>query len=165
MRLVKTSALILLFILAIIGQTNKGGISGTVSDTNGAVVPGAKVTITNEATKQSVVLTTSDSGTYVANNLDPALYSVLVEAPNFKKSLVRRVKVDTATTSTVNVSVQAGSVAEEVTIQADAQMVNAESGTISQTITERQLRDLPLNNRSVLDLAVYDAECLGRRRQ
>src|SRR5436305_14809090 len=115
MRLVKTSALILLFTLAIIGQTNKGGISGTVSDTNGAVVPGAKVTITNEATKQSVVLTTSDSGTYVANNLDPALYSVLVEAPNFKKSLVRSVKVDTATSSTVNVSVQAGSVAEEVT--------------------------------------------------
>src|SRR5438105_5049730 len=122
MRLVKTSALILLFTLAIIGQTNKGGISGTVSDTNGAVVPGAKVTITNEATKQSITLTTSDSGTYIANTLDPARYTVLVEAAGFKRSLVQSVKVDTATVSTVNVAVQAGNVAEEVTIQADAQL-------------------------------------------
>ena len=154
MRSIKISTLILLFTFVIVGQTNKGGISGTVSDANGAVVPGAKVTITNEATKISVVLTTSDSGTYIANNLDPATYSVLVEAPNFRKSVIQGVKVNTATVSTVNVAVQAGNVAEEVTIQADAQMVNADSGTISQTITERQLRDLPLNNRSVLDLAV-----------
>jgi hypothetical protein len=154
MRLAKILVLILLSSLAIIGQTNKGGISGTVTDTNGAVVPGAKVTITNEATKQSIVLTTSNSGTYIANSLDPTVYTVLVEAANFKKSVVQGVKVDTATVSTVNIAVQAGNVAEEVTIQADAQLVNADSGTISQTITERQLRDLPLNNRSVLDLAV-----------
>src|SRR6476661_5155619 len=154
MRLAKISVLILLSSLALIGQTNKGGISGTVTDTNGAVVAGAKVTITNDATKQSIVVTTSDSGAYTVNTLDPVRYTVLVEAPNFKKSVIQGVKVDTATVATVNVAVQPGNVAEEVTIQADAQLVNAESGTISQTITERQLRDLPLNNRSVLDLAV-----------
>ena len=154
MRSARILTLILLLTFAIIGQTNKGGISGTVTDTNGAVVPGAKVTVTNEATKQSIVLTTSSSGAYIANTLDPALYTVLVEAPNFKKAIVQGVKVNTASVSTVNISVQAGNVAEEVTIQADAQLVNADSGTISQTITERQLRDLPLNNRSVLDLAV-----------
>src|SRR4029079_5042431 len=128
MRSFKILALILLVTLAIIGQTNKGGISGTVSDANGAVVPGAQVTITNDATKVAVVLTTSDSGTYIANNLDPAQYTVLVEAANFRKSLVQGVKVNTATVSPVNVAIQAGSVAEEVTIQADAQMVNADSG-------------------------------------
>jgi hypothetical protein len=68
--------------------------------------------------------------------------------------MVQKIKVDTATVSTVNVLIQPGSVDESVTIQADMQLVNADSGTISQTITERQLRDLPLNNRSVLDLAV-----------
>src|SRR5436190_7207520 len=100
MRFLKISALVLLISLTIIGQTNKGGISGTVSDPNGAVVPGAKVTITNEATKQSIVLTTSSSGAYIANTLEPAVYTVLVEAANFKKSLVQGVKVDTATVST-----------------------------------------------------------------
>jgi hypothetical protein len=154
MRLLKISIFVLIFSIAFIGQTNKGGISGTVKDTNGAVVPNAKVTITNVATGQSIVLNTSDSGTYIANSLDPVLYTVLVEAPNFKKALIENVKVDTASVASVNVAVEPGNVDESVTIQADAQLVNADSGTISQTITERQLRDLPLNNRSVLDLAV-----------
>lgn len=154
MRLVKISVFVLMFCIALIGQTNRGGISGTVSDATGAMVPNAKVTITNEATGQSIVLNTSGSGAYIANALDPALYTVLVEAPNFKRALIQNVKVDTASVATVNVSIEPGNVDESVTIQADAQLVNADSGTLSQTITERQLRDLPLNNRSVLDLAV-----------
>ncbi|HKX84818.1 MAG TPA: TonB-dependent receptor, partial [Pyrinomonadaceae bacterium] len=154
MRSVKIFTLFLLLSLPIIGQTNRGGISGTVTDSNGAVVPGAQVTVTNEATGASVVINTSDSGIYRAPTLDPALYTVLAEAPNFKKALIQNVKVDTATIATVNISLEPGNVSETVDIQADAQLVNAESGTITQTITERQLRDLPLNNRSVLDLAV-----------
>jgi outer membrane receptor protein involved in Fe transport len=154
MRLVKISLVILAVCFAIIGQTNRGGISGTVTDSNGAIVPGAKVTITNESTGRAITLTASSEGTYIANSLDPALYSVMVEVPNFKKALVQKVKVDTATVATVNIAMEAGNIGESVTIQAESQLVNAESGTISQTITERQLRDLPLNNRSVLDLAV-----------
>lgn len=154
MRLLKISIFVLIFCIASIGQTNKGGISGTVKDTNGAVVPNAKVTVTNVGTGQSIVLNTSDSGSYIATTLDPALYSVMVEVPNFKRALIENVKVDTASVATVNIAIEPGNVDESVTIQADAQMVNADSGTISQTITERQLRDLPLNNRSVLDLAL-----------
>jgi len=154
MRLVKISIFILALSLAIIGQTNKGGITGTVTDSKGAAVPGATVTITNIGTNKSVVLTSSDEGSFTASTLDPALYNIKVEATNFKKALIEKVKVDTAAVSTVNIIVEVGSVNEEVTIQADTQTVNVDSGTISQTITERQLRDLPLNNRSVLDLAV-----------
>ncbi len=154
MRLVQISIFILVLSLAIIGQTNRGGITGTVSDSKGAAVPGAKVTITNVGTNKSIVLTTSSEGVYIASSLDPVVYDIKVEAVNFKKALVQKVKVDTASTSTINVVIEAGNIAEEVTIQADAQTVNADSGTLSQTITERQLRDLPLNNRSVLDLAV-----------
>lgn len=146
--------LLLALSVSIIGQTNRGGISGTVTDSNGAAVPGAKVMITNIGTNQTTTVTTSRDGAFSVSALDPVIYSVLVESPNFKKALVQNVKVDTASVATVNVSVEAGSVNETVDIQADAQLVNAESGTLSQTITERQLRDLPLNNRSVLDLAV-----------
>lgn len=153
MRLVQISFLILIAGLAIIGQTNRGGISGTVMDSNGAVVPNAKVTVTNEATGVKLTVTTSGSGAYIVNTLEPTLYSVLVEAPNFKKSIIKGVKVDTAAVATVNVTISVGNVDESVTITADAQLVNGDSGTISQTIVERQLRDLPLNNRSVLDLA------------
>ena len=154
MRLAQTSVLILLFCLAIIGQTNKGSITGTVTDPQGAAVPGATVTITNVATQQSISLVTSREGNFTASNLDPVLYDVAIEASNFKKALVEKVKVDTAATAAVNVALELGNVNEQVTIAADLQTVNSDSGTITQTITERQLRDLPLNNRSVLDLAV-----------
>jgi hypothetical protein len=154
MRLVKISIIVFVFSLAVIGQTNRGGITGTVTDSNGAIVPGAKVTITNVGTNQSTTVTASNSGGFSVSSLDPVLYNVLVEAPNFKKAFIENVKVNTATVATVNVVIEPGSFDESVTIQADAQMVNADSGTLSQTITERQLRDLPLNNRSVLDLAL-----------
>lgn len=137
-----------------VGQTNKGAISGTVLDTNGAAVPGAKITITNIGTNQSTVLMSSSEGAFTANSLDPVVYDVTVEAANFKKAIVQKVKVDTASVATVNIIVDVGKIAEEVTIQSDVQTVSTDSGTLSQTITERQLRDLPLNNRSVLDLAV-----------
>lgn len=154
MRFVQISIFLMIFCLAVIGQTNKGGMTGTVTDPKGLPVPGATVTITDVAKGTSVVLTTSDEGVYTANALEPVLYDIKVEAKNFKKALVQKVKVDTATTATVNISVEIGAVSEEVTIQADSQTINSDSGTISQTITERQIRDLPLTNRSVLDLAV-----------
>lgn len=154
MRLTRISIFILLLSLTIIGQTNKGGVTGIVTDAKGEPIAGATVTITNTGTNQSIVVVTSSEGAYSANTLDPVTYSVKVEASNFKKTLVERVKVDTSTISTVNVMLEAGTITEQVTVEADLQTVNTESGTTSQTITERQLRDLPLNNRSVLDLAM-----------
>lgn len=154
MRFIIISVIVLLLSVAGFGQTNRGGITGTVTDQKGAAVPGATVTITNIGTNQKVVLTTSDDGAFTANSLDPVLYNVTVEASGFKKSLVQNVKVDTATSATVNVLLEVGTVAEQVSIVAENQTINADSGTVSQTISERQLRDLPLNNRSVLDLAM-----------
>src|SRR4051812_47577493 len=139
MRLIQTSVLILLSCLAIIGQTNKGAITGSVTDPQGAAVPGATVTITNVATQQSISVVTSKEGIFAANNLDPVLYDVAIEASNFKKAVVEKLKVDTAATATVNVALELGNVHEQVTIAADLQTVNADSGTITQTITERQL--------------------------
>ena len=153
MRFSRTIILVLLLSLAALGQTNRGGISGTVSDATGAAIPGAKVTITNAGTQQSVTLTTSDNGTYSASSLEPVVYNVTVESANFKKSVVSDVKVDTATTATVNVLLETGNISEQVNVTAEPTLINTESGTTSQTITERQLRELPLNNRSVLDLA------------
>ncbi|HEY0769991.1 MAG TPA: carboxypeptidase-like regulatory domain-containing protein, partial [Sphingobacteriaceae bacterium] len=73
--------------MTIIGQTNRGGISGTVTDVSGNVVPGAKVTVTNAGTNQSVTITTSDSGAFSANSLEPVIYTVTVEATNFKTAI------------------------------------------------------------------------------
>jgi hypothetical protein len=144
----------LLCAVAVIAQTNKGGITGTVTDVNGAAIPGASVTITNLGTGQKQTINTSEDGAYSVTSLDPVTYSVMVEAQGFKRSLVDSVKVDTASTVPVNVALQPGAVEEQITVTADAPLINTETGTSTTTITERQIQDVPLNNRSVLDLAL-----------
>ncbi len=154
MRLAQTVVVVVICSLAVFAQSNQGGISGTVVDQNGAVVPGATVTITNLGTQKSITLTTSESGVFSVRTLEPVTYSVRVEMNGFKQSIMERVKVDTATVATVNITLETGTVSETVSVTSDATLINMESGTTSQTINERQIRELPLNNRSVLDLAV-----------
>src|SRR5438067_3033468 len=161
MRLLRVIAVVLLCAVAGIAQTNKGAISGTVFDSNGAAVPGATVTITNLGTGQKATLTTTDTGGFSEQSLDPVTYSVLVEAKGFKKALVDHVKVDTAAIATANVSLETGSVTEQVVVTAEAPLLNTETGTTTHTITTRQLQDVPLNNRSVLDLALTAPNVVG----
>ena len=155
--------LVLVFVLSFvtIGQTNRGGISGTVTDSNGAVVPSAKVTIRNVGTNQTTTVVTSSGGAFSVTSLEPVIYDVAAEAVNFKKAVVQKVKVDTATVLTVNIVLEVGNFAETVNIEAEDALINTESGTTSKTISEVQLRELPLNNRSVLDLAVTVANVSG----
>src|ERR1044072_9245388 len=154
MRLIKTVVMVLVCSIATWAQSNQGGITGTVFDQNGAVVPGATVVITDLGTKRTTTLTTSDSATFTARSLEPVAYSVRVEANVLKKAIIEHVKVDTATVATVNITLETGTVGETVTISSEAALINTDSAATTQTISERQIRDLPLNNRSVLDLAV-----------
>lgn len=149
------------FSINALAQSNRGGISGTVTDPTGAVVPGASVTITNMGTNQKTKLTTSAAGSFSASSLEPVLYSVTVEAPGFKKSILSSVKVDTATVTTANVALEAGGIDNVVDITGSAPLLNAVSGTTTHTIVERQIQDVPLNNRSVLDLAVTSPNVSG----
>lgn len=105
-------------------------------------------------TNRTVTLITTDDGFYNATLLEPVTYRVTIEAPNFKRTVVESVKVDTATTTTTNVTLEVGTTTEEVVVTGEAPLFNTESGETGQTITERQILDAPLNNRSVLDLAL-----------
>ena len=154
MRPMQIIAVVLLLAVGVFGQTNRGGISGTVLDQNGAAIPGATVTVTNVGTGQKQTLTTSEDGAFQVSSLDPVVYSIMVEAAGFKTATVQNLKVDTATIATANVIMEAGAVGESVTVVADAPLLNTESGATTSTVTERQIQDVPLNNRSVLDLAL-----------
>jgi hypothetical protein len=144
----------LLLAASAFAQTNRGSISGTVFDASSSVIAGAHVTVTSVGTNEVHKVSTSDAGSFSVPNLDPVTYRVEVEAAGFKKKIVDNVKVDTASNATVNVTMETGSVDTSVTVLAEAAMVNTESGTTSSTISERELRDVPLVNRSVLDLAL-----------
>lgn len=161
MRPLLSTVVVLFMAIPLFGQTNKGGISGTVTDANGANIPGATVTVTNLGTGLKVTATTSESGKFSVQSLDPVSYSVSVEAKGFKKAVVEPIKVDTAAVATANLTLETGSISEQVMIAADAPLINADNGTTSQTITSRQLQDVPLNNRSVLDLALTAPNVTG----
>lgn len=161
MRPMQIIAVVLLLAVAAAGQTNKGGISGTVMDQNGAAIPGATVTVTNVGTGQKQTLTTSEDGAFQVTSLDPVVYSVTVEAQGFKTATVQSLKVDTSSTASANVIMEAGAVGDQVTVVADSPILNTESGATSSTITERQIQDVPLANRSVLDLALTAPNVTG----
>ena len=162
--MMKTFRVLAMFAAAagvLLSQTNRGGISGTVLDSSGSVVPNATVTIRNLGTNQVTKEKTSASGAYNVVSLDPVTYSVTVEADGFKKATIESIKVDTATVATINVTLQAGLVSTEITVHASAAQINTESGATSTTVTARQIRDLPLVNRSVLDLALTQPNVSG----
>ncbi|HYJ45329.1 MAG TPA: carboxypeptidase-like regulatory domain-containing protein, partial [Pyrinomonadaceae bacterium] len=161
MRPIQILAFVFLCAVIALGQTNKGGISGTVIDANGAAVPGATVTVTNLGTNQTSTATTSESGAFSVASLDPVTYSVTVEAQGFKKAVLEKVKVDTASTASVNISLEAGAINEAVSVVSETSLLNTETGTTTTTVTERQIQDIPLNNRSVLDLAVTAPNVTG----
>ena len=106
-------------------------------------------------------MSTSDTGSYTVP-LEPVEYKIAVDAAGFASAVTDRVKVDTAATTTVNFRLQPGTVRTEVTIvEAGAPLVNVESGTNGQTVTQAQFENAPLSNRSVLDLAITVANVTG----
>jgi hypothetical protein len=152
--MIRLVAIALLSAFSVFAQTNRGSISGTVTDQTSAVMAGAAVTVTNVGTNEVRKVTTSDSGAYSVPNLEPVVYTVEVESKGFKKQVVQEVKVDTASNTTVNVTLQAGSVDTSITVTAESTSIDTQSGTSSNTVNERQIQDVPLLNRSVLDLAM-----------
>lgn len=135
-------------------QEITGGIVGSVRDANGAGVPNATVTITDPAKGNLVVrsLTTGSGGEFSAPNLPVSIYSITVEAANFKKAVNTNIKLDVGQRRTVDVTLEAGRVEEVVTVQADPVAVNLTSATNGTIISGDQVRELPTNNRNFIQL-------------
>jgi len=138
--------------LPVAAQNITGTIQGTVSDSQGAAVPSAQVTITNDATGGSRTATTSAQGFYSMPELQVGTYDVTVKATNFKVFVSRRVELNASTIATVNAQLQVGSVSEEVTVEASAVAVETATGAIANTVEGNQVRELPLNGRSFVEL-------------
>ncbi len=137
-----------------IGQEITGSIVGSVRDSNGAAVPGATVTITDPSKNNLVVrnLTTNSDGEFSAPNLTISIYTVTVEAANFKKSVNTEIKVDVGQRRSVEVTLEAGRVEEVVTVEADPVSVDLTSPTSGTVISGDQVRELSINNRNFTQL-------------
>jgi hypothetical protein len=146
-------ALLLSASTAAFAQEITGNIVGTVRDSAGAAVKGATVIITDED-KNLVVrtITTGDEGEFSAPQLPSGNYSMTVEAPNFKKSLQTGLKLDVNQRRIVDVTLEAGNIAEVVTVAADQVAVELTTPSASTVINGDQVRELSVNNRNFVQL-------------
>src|SRR5713226_8903343 len=147
-------AFVLAISAAVLAQTtiSTGSIQGTITDQSGAVVSGAKITITNKATAQTITLATSSSGTYTSGSLLAGDYVVRVESKGFRTSELP-VVVLVGVTSPGNVRLTVGQESQVVEVSASEVRVNTEQATVQGVITGQQIDQLPINGRNFLDAA------------
>jgi hypothetical protein len=134
-----------------------GKIVGTVTDSAGALVPNAKVTVVNDGTKFTRVTATNGSGEYVADSFPTGSISVIVEQPGFEKLVRSGIVLTALDTITVNLQLQVGSTQQTVEVQAEASMVQSQNATVSTLITNQQTLEMPLNERSFTNLLQLSA--------
>lgn len=130
-------------------QETQGSISGTISDSSGAAIKGAIVTVTNldrDRVERSVL--TNSKGFYTATSLPLGTYSVQVSDPGFKTEVVTNLVLHVNDALTTNRTLVAGNTGETVTVQADQVQLNLENGMSQGLITGTQIRELALNNRN-----------------
>ncbi|HUN84617.1 MAG TPA: TonB-dependent receptor [Terracidiphilus sp.] len=131
------------------GQELAGTINGTVTDSSGAVIPGATVTISEEGVNGTQrVVVTDLHGSYTVTNLPAGSYTISVSAKGFQGNKTQNVTLYVAQMRTVNVQLKLGQVSQTVTVQGYAETVNTTSSSVQGTITGTQVRELQLNNRN-----------------
>ena len=131
--------------------TAGGTIAGMITDATGAAVPTATITATNGDTRQESVTTTNGDGKYMIANLPAAKYTVKADATGFQTMVYTDVDVAANSTINLNMSLNAGTVSETVTVTGSAE-VSSTMNSSSSVIGARQIKDLPINARRSLDL-------------
>lgn len=134
-----------------------GTILGTVTDSSGAVVPNASVDVTNTATGVNTHTQTTSSGDFTVPFLIVGIYQVAVQAKGFEKGVVANIALNVAQQARADVSLKTGSVTETVEVQAGGVQVDTDSSAVAQTVTQRQVDQLPLNGRNFLNLLFISA--------
>lgn len=130
------------------GQAVYGSIIGTVTDQQGAVVAGAKVTVTS-TTKNTIDQTTSnESGNYTVTHLIPDIYSVAVEGQGFKTAQIKNVTVSADTAAHVDVTLEVGAVSQTVEVSGEVPQLKTDRADVSIEFNDRYVTDLPVLNRN-----------------
>lgn len=128
-------------------QEFRGSISGTISDSAGAAVPGANITVTNAATNTPITTKTNEEGNYTVPFLTPSQYVVTVEAANFKRLARQNVEVRVGDRLVLDLTLEPGGVQDTVTVTGDTTpLLDAGTATAGQVIDRRRVAELPLGD-------------------
>ena len=148
---------LLFFVSASLAQTSTtGSLTGTVTDPSGAVISGATVTITDNATGAVRTATTDANGGYKFSLLPPGNYDVKFSATGFKTVEVSAVTVNVTETPVLNHALQVGAQSEQITVESTAETIQTQNATNGALVGSREVTDLPLSSRNytqIIDLS------------
>jgi hypothetical protein len=138
---------------AALAQLQAGRIVGTIFDSQRAGIPGATVVVTNVATNLARTAVTDSQGNYVITPLDPGTYNVSAEMSGFQTTVRNGLVLTVGQAARVELELNLGGLSTEVQVTAETPLLNTESATLSEVITNEQIVDLPLNGRGFHELA------------
>ncbi len=144
---------VLLFAVNLQAQWTEGTVAGVITDATGAAVSGASVKVVNQRTSRVDETKTDEIGFYRVPHLQPGSYQVRVNAKGFKVAVLENVAVNVNTTTRADAQLQVGAVQESVEVTGAPSIVQTEEGRLADTISYRQVQELPLNGREVYQLA------------
>ena len=146
-----------LFLLFALGTANaqfKAGLQGTVTDSSGGLVPEAKITLTETETGKTQEATSNDEGFYRISALAPGKYTVTIEKPGYKKTVLENVTVGAENMQGLNILLEIGDVTASVTITEEAtSQLETENGNVAKDITAAEIKRLPQAGRDPYELA------------
>ena len=149
--------ILLLLVASLSFSQGFGSLVGTVTDPSGAVIPGAKVAITNPATGQVREESTNAQGYFTVASLKPATYDISVTAPGFSQSTKAGITLLADQNVTVNMTVSIGTAAESISVTGEVPQINTTTAALSQVVEQRKVVDLPLNGRNAASLLLVVA--------
>jgi outer membrane receptor protein involved in Fe transport len=145
-----------LFVTVSRAQVTTATISGTVSDSSGAVLPNAKVEIVNEGTGASRIVMAGPDGHYTAPSLPVGNYRLTVTADGFQTDVRSGVVLTVGQQAVVDLKMSVGAVSESVQVTGEAPLVETTESTVSYLVSDKTMRDLPLNGRDMSQLILLN---------
>ena len=149
-----------LFAASAFAQTTSGRLVGTVSSPDG-VIAGATIVVKDNQTQREQTVSGKEDGTFTFPQLEVGTYTVTITAPGFKTFVANELKIDVGSEYSLNPTLEVGGVSETVTVTAGADIINATTPTLSNTVSPQQIRELPLVARNPLNLISLQAGATG----
>ncbi|MGA3235580.1 MAG: carboxypeptidase-like regulatory domain-containing protein [Bryobacteraceae bacterium] len=150
MRIFNAAALVVCLVSPALAQETRGTFSGTVTDSSGAVITGATVTVTNVGTRTVALATTNSTGYYEVPLLLPGNYEMTVESKGFKKLLRSGLVLGLGEQQKIDLTLEVGNAAESVTVTAESPILDTSTTVSGKTLTTREVMDLPILANDIL---------------
>ena len=145
-------SLVLASILPAVAQSSKGILAGSVRDKTGAVIPGAKITVTSQDTSETRDAVADDRGAYRIDAINPGHYTISAQAAGFQMANTRDINIVPSIVTTYDPVLTVGEVAQAVNVEANSNNINTENGQLSSTVSTAELAKVPIFTLNPIEL-------------